>query len=96
MGTRLSSQSNTSATVGAASVKVLSGNVERAYALLRNISDSPIWLSFGATATANNGVQLDAGNGFYEMTQQAGNVWTGEVYAISTGSGKTLLVTEGA
>jgi phage gp45-like len=75
----------------------LASNGDRVYALFINDSDTVIYLSLGATAVVNQGIRINANGGSYEMSEKAGNLYMGVIYAIHGGSGtKKLLVTEGS
>lgn len=43
-----------SITAGGTSQEIAAAKSNRAYLLFQNISDTPMWLNFGAAATANN------------------------------------------
>lgn len=63
-----------------AGMLVLAANTRRFYALLTNISASPMYLMFGSQNAFGDGIFL-AANGFgYEIDQN--NMWRGDVYAI--------------
>lgn len=72
--------------------EVLGENPERRYALLVNDSDSDAYIALGIPAVANTGIRLNAGGGSYEIN--ATNLYTGRIYAISTGATKKLMITE--
>lgn len=86
---------HTTAAVGVAPGAALAANPARKYALLVNDSDSVIYLKIGAAAVANAGIRLNASGGSYEMSAAYGNLDTRAINAISTGTGKVLLVAEG-
>jgi hypothetical protein len=81
--------------VGIATTLVLAANPSRKYALIINDSDTVIYVKFGTTAILNSGIRLDANGGKYEMSALQGNLFTGEINAISSVDLKKLLVTEG-
>jgi hypothetical protein len=85
----------TAVSVGATSTSVLAAKAGRKYALIINDSDSTIYLKIGSAAALNTGIRLNANGGSYEMYAAAGNLDTRAINAISSGAGKTLLVTEG-
>lgn len=76
---------------------VLTENENRVYALFINDSDTTVYLNLGAAAAVNEGIRLNANGGSYEMSGQAGNLYTGAVNANHGGGAvdKVLLVTEG-
>lgn len=80
-----------------ASGTVLAANANRQYAYLINNSDTVIYLAFGVTAVANQGIRLNANGGSYEIGAAAhGNLYQGAILAIHGGAGnKVLLMTEG-
>lgn len=76
--------------------EAMAANINRRYALIQNDSDNVVvWLHLSATAVANKGIRLNPAGGFYEMTQAAGNVYTGVVSCITAGGTAELLVTDG-
>lgn len=72
--------------------KILVENPLRSYALLVNDSDSVAYISLGVEAAANQGIRLNASGGSYEINST--NKFAGEIYGISTGVTKRLMVTE--
>lgn len=72
--------------------EILPENPRRRYCLLVNDSDSVCYISLGTTAAANQGVRLNAAGGSYEITVT--NLFTGSIYAVSTGASKRLTVVE--
>lgn len=82
-------------TVGITSGVALAANPARKYALLVNDSDAVIYLKIGAAAVASEGIRINPNGGSYEMSPAYGNLDTRVINAISSGAGKTLLVTEG-
>lgn len=86
---------HTAPTIATSDTDALASNGNRKYALFINDSTQLIYLHLDDTATANAGIRLEANGGSYEMTQGAGNVYTGIVTAIAVGSSGVLLVTEG-
>lgn len=87
---------HTTYSVTTASGLALDAEPKRRYALFVNDSDATIYLSLGGVAAANTGIRLNANGGSYEMSDELGNPYVGDVTAIhgSTGS-KVLLITEG-
>src|SRR5258707_305111 len=79
--------------VGTGSTSVLGANPDRAYLQLINDSDTIIYVSVGGgAATVNSGTRLNANGGSVVFDNYVPN---GAVTAISSGSSKKLLVTEG-
>jgi hypothetical protein len=78
-----------------ASVLALPKNEVRRYAAFINDSDTTVYLSFGTPAILNKGIRLNANGGTYEMFSGRGNLYKGDIYVISSVTGKNLLVTEG-
>lgn len=82
--------------ITATSGQVLAANLNRKYALLANDSDTTIYLGLGVTAVAGEGIPLNPHGGSYEMSSAIGNLYTGVINAIHSGTGnKNLLITEG-
>ena len=76
--------------------EVLAANAGRLYALLVHDSDTDIYIKLGAAAVAHEGIRLNAGGGWYEMSAMLGNLYVGTINGIHTGSGdKVLMMTEG-
>lgn len=72
--------------------KILDNNPARRYCLLVNDSDSVCYIKLGVPAAANEGIRLNASGGSFEINTT--NLWSGEIYAISTGASKRLMITE--
>jgi len=72
--------------------KILDNNPARRYCLLVNDSDSVAYIKLGVPAVANEGIRLNASGGSFEIN--ATNLWAGEIYAVSTGASKKLMITE--
>lgn len=85
----------TSTTVGVTTTQVLAANANRKYASFQNDSDTVIYLKISSNAVLNQGIRLNSNGGVYEMSINAGNLDTRAVNAISSASGKNLLVREG-
>ena len=59
---------------------VLPENLRRFFAVIQNVSDTDMWITFGVQGAVGDGIKLPA-NGFsYEIDKL--NLWQGEVYAI--------------
>ena len=86
----------TTVTVKNASTAVLAANANRKFALFINDSDTVIYLNLGSTATANNGIRVNASGGEYEMSVEKGNLYTGAVYGINGSGDKIMLVLQGS
>lgn len=86
---------HTAVSVGATTTAALAANPDRKYALFVNDSDATIYLMIGAGAAANQGIRLNANGGSFEMSAHFGNLAVEAINAISSGSNKNLLVTEG-
>lgn len=70
---------------GATSVKVLSQNVYREWALFTNDDESVIiYLSLDKPAQVGQGIRLNAGGGWFAITKL--NPFHGDIYAISSAS----------
>ena len=82
--------------VGTSNVQVLAANANRVYVLLVNDSDSVIYIALGQGAALNFGIRLNPNGGSYEMSRRLGNVHAGAISAVTSASGKRLLVTQGA
>lgn len=83
----------TSVAVQTVSTLVLAANPSRRYAVFVNDSNKPIYLSLGAAAVLNQGIELSTVNGKYEINDS--NLFLGVIYAIAEGGDKNLTVTEG-
>jgi len=82
--------------VTAASQVALAANANRLTALFINDGALPIYLMKGAAAVANQGVRINANGGWHVISRPTGNLYLGEIYAISTAAGPTnLLIEEG-
>ncbi|MGD6898602.1 hypothetical protein [Bacillus infantis] len=78
------------------SKRLVGRNQARRYLMIVNDSDTAIYLSLGKSAALNSGIRVNAQGGSYELTEQAGNLYKGEIHVIHGGTGsKTVLVTEG-
>ncbi len=84
-----------SVSVGSASTPVVAANNNRRYLLLTNDSDTTIYIALGNNAAQASGIRLAANGGQMEFSAVKGNLYTGAVTAISSASGKNLLVLEG-
>ena len=85
----------TKCVVGTSSTLALPVNTERKYVLFINDSDAVIYIKLGSAAVVSEGIRINANGGSYEMSNALGNLFTGEIYAISDVAGKYLLVNEG-
>ncbi len=89
----------TTKAVGATSIKVcdaLPASSGISYRLFQNVStEADIYLGLGATAEASKGIVVPKGGGTYEMYLAKGNLYSGEITAISTGSSNNLLFVQG-
>lgn len=72
--------------------RILGDNGKRRMALFVNDSDSVAYLGLGIPAEANKGIRVNASGGSYEINLT--NPFFGEVYAVSTGVTKVMLITE--
>lgn len=84
---------NTAKTVTGTSAQLVAANASRSYLLIQNNhATEPIYVNFGATATASNGVKIAAGGSYELNCNQASNA----VNAISGGgSNASIVVVEG-
>ena len=78
--------------VGTSSVKILSLDPARSYALFTNDSDTAIYLNLSSASTTldNFAVRLNANGGSYEISANRDNLYSGEVWASSTAASKSL------
>lgn len=90
------SPKHTVVTVGTGTTVALAANTGCQSRLFVNDSDEAIYLSFNTSAALNSGIRLNAAGGSFEMSEKFGNLYQGNVNAISTTGGKKLLVTEGS
>jgi hypothetical protein len=82
-------------TVNTTSATILVLNANRKYARLQNDGATTIYLNFGATAVAGQGIRLEANGGVYELSAAHGNLTTGGIRAIVASGTSSILVTEG-
>lgn len=87
-----SSGSNTRPTVTTTSSEILASNSSRKYANIYNGSGTAIYIKFGATAVANEGIRISS-NEMFEITND--KLWTGAVNAIRVASTGAIEVFEG-
>ena len=93
--TVVTTPTHTVVTVGATTTAALAANTSRIHALLINDSDEAVYIKLGAAAVLNAGIRLNANGGSYEMSEAAGNLYTGAINAICASGSKKLLITEG-
>lgn len=86
---RSQTATNTYATVGATSSAILSANGSRISATFTNDSDATIYLSKGEPAVLGSGIRLNASGGALINDE-----FTGIIYAISSGAGKNICISE--
>lgn len=92
----ITAMAHTTVAVATASVVALTTNTSRKYALIVNPSDTDLFISFTALSKTDSGIFVSAEGGNYEMSSNAGNLYTGAITAIHDGTAiKTVLVTEG-
>lgn len=82
-------------TVTTTSATYLATNANRKYARFQNDGATIIYLNFGATAVAGQGIRLEANGGVFEISAANGNLTTGGVRAIVASGTSLLLITEG-
>ena len=78
--------SNSSSTVGTTAVKILTSASGVQYRAISNLSSETVYLSFKSTSTgfiAGTGYAL-VGSTTLEMTDQKGNLWTGDIYGLTS------------
>lgn len=85
---------HTVVTVGTTSVQLAAANLNRTYLLIINDSDTAVYLKFGATAVANEGIRLNASGGSLEISEVNGNLDNRVVNGISTAITKLVLIAE--
>ena len=91
----VTSNTHTTASLTTGSSLVLAGNSAAAYRLFQNKTGATVSLGCGVDAVDGQGIVLETGQN-YEMTRQAGNLDSRNIYGgIHTGTG-TLVITEGA
>lgn len=78
--------------LGVTQQEILAINPARRYCLLVNDSDTDCYISLGVPAALNTGIRLNSSGGAYEIN--ATNLFSGRIYAISSGATKRLMVTE--
>jgi hypothetical protein len=86
-------------TASSSSYIALAANTNRKYALVINNSTGVIYFKIGAAAVVNEGISLNptsVNGNRYEMSPALGNLNTGAIYAIVSGSTTGVLsLTEG-
>jgi len=75
--------------VTTSSTTILSTNNDRRYALIVNDSDTTIYLALGGAAVLNQGIQLNANGGSYEINWT--NLFRGQICGIHGGSGNKVV-----
>lgn len=80
-------------TVTNVSTQLLAANPSRKYAYIFNQGGTVMWINFGVPAVANQGWQLAANTGFYEI--DAAHLWLGVVNAVKASGSAQLEVFEG-
>jgi uncharacterized protein (DUF2345 family) len=89
-------QSHTTASMSTSTTAVLAANRSRKFVLVVNDSDTDVYLKIGVAAVANQGIRINANGGSFTMSPQHGNLDQRAINGItSSGSSKTVLVTEG-
>lgn len=83
---------NGATTVGSSTTQVLAANGGRIGASFVNDSDEVIYLAFGASAVANQGIRLNASGGAYTMPRDS--IYTGSINAICASGSKVLTYVE--
>lgn len=83
------SATNTFATIGTSSTTVIAANANRISLTLVNDSTNKVYISKGATAVSGSGILLNASGGSLIIDDYAGII-----YAIATGAGSNLTVSE--
>lgn len=81
-------------TIGTSTTQAAAANTDRTYLLLVNDSANTIWVKFGASAVANEGIRLNANGGSLEISERNGNLDSRVVNAIAGAASSNLLVTE--
>jgi len=81
---------NGSVIVGTSSIRILSENNRRVYALITNDSSNTVYLSLGSEACMNKGIRLTATGGSFEINKD--NLFKGKISGISSASSTVLVV----
>ncbi len=82
---KIASSPHSTVNVAATGTLILAENKRRFFAVIQNVSDTNIWITFGSQGAVGDGLLIPA-NGFsYEIDRL--NLWQGEVYAIHAGVG---------
>lgn len=82
----------------ASSGQLIAANPDRKYLHITNDGTADVYLSLGtAAAVANQGLRLSAAAGErrFEMSGELGNVWTGQINAITVAGSSRLIYVEG-
>ena len=85
---------HTDADVTASEAEVLAADNRREYLVLQNAGDANIFLKFGATAVADEGILLVPGAA-WENSRTNGNLDTRAVRAVAASGTQRLLMTYG-
>ena len=83
---------NTTASVGVASVSVLAANESRKRAIIVNSGAAGVWLSFAAPAVVGQGVYLAPAGGSFEIDPD--ELFTGAINGIAAGGANVCGVVE--
>jgi len=84
-----------SGTTSLISTQIIPNNSNRKYLLIQNVSDTDIWVNFGAVATIGAGSIKLVPNGHYELSAQAGGyINTDFVSVICSVAGKEFTIKE--
>ena len=86
----------TKVSVGNASTLILAANAGRRYAAIVNDSDEDVYLALGQAAAMNEGIRINSGGGFWEVSRAAvrHRIHVGAVYGICSSGGKNVTVQE--
>lgn len=86
------SATNFAVTVGSTSTLIRSANAARKLLVLVNDSDVVLYVSLGSAAVMNEGIRLNANGGNIVLENP---IYTGDIYAICSAGGKTIVGVEG-
>lgn len=84
--------SNTFATVGITSGKIITANSAISQITFSNDSANNIYLSKGVAAVVGSGIFLAANGGTHTMVGGSSNIWRGDIFAIASAASSNLAI----
>jgi len=91
-----SAPAHTTYAVTSVSTTISSTSATRKFLIITNNTDTDVWVSLGTVSAVNKGICLFNYGSAYEMSAGYGNLFTGDITAIISGTvSKTIQVIEG-